>query len=186
MINAIADKFILVIFGFIESDHTCHVEMLENLKIVLGRVASSLEFTNIVEWAHKRNKFVRYDPVQVTVLDLLIILVLLVVKFPELVPAEANCILETLQAVQDRARVTALEGVRGITEWLKLIVIWFKELPGGLSLDLQDDNHESAHEKRTVCHLIIFVAAIMEKPVIFILRIGEETHELPDKLVNHG
>ena len=93
MIDAIADKFILIIFGFIESDHTCHVEMLENLKIVLRRVASSLKFTNIVEWAHKRNKFVRYDPVQVAVLNLLIILVLFVVKLPELVPAEANSVL---------------------------------------------------------------------------------------------
>lgn len=111
MIDAIADKLILVIFGFIESDNTCHVEMLENLKVVLRCVASSLELANVIEWAHEGNELVRYDPVQVTVFNLLVVLILLVIKLPEFVPAEAYGVLEALQAVQDRARVTALEGV---------------------------------------------------------------------------
>jgi hypothetical protein len=111
VIDAIADKFIFVIFGFIESDNARHIEMLENLKIVLRCVASSLELANIVEWTHEGNEFVRYDPVKVTVLDLLVIFILLVIKFPKFVPSEAYGVLEALQAVQDRARVTALEGV---------------------------------------------------------------------------
>ena len=111
MIDAIADKFILIIFGFIESDDARNVEMLENLKIVLRCVTSSLEFANVVEWTHERNKLIRYDPVEVTVLDLFIILILLVIELPELVPSQANCVFKALQAVQDRARVTALESV---------------------------------------------------------------------------
>jgi hypothetical protein len=160
--------------------------MLENLKIVLRCVASSLELANIVEWTHEGNEFVRYDPVKVTVLDLLVIFILLVIKFPKFVPSEAYGVLEALQAVQDRARVTALEGVWGITERLKLVVIRLKELPGCLSFHFEDDNHECTHEKSTVGHLVILVAAIMEKSVIFILRIGEETDELPDEFMNHG
>ena len=111
MIDTIADKFILIIFGFIESDDARNVEMLENLKIVLRCVTSSLEFANIVEWTHERNKFIWYDPVEVTILDLLIILILLIIELPELVLSQSNCVFEALQAVQDRARVTALESV---------------------------------------------------------------------------
>ena len=87
MVYSISDEFILIIFGFVESDHACYIEMLENLEVVFWCIASSFEFTNIVKWAHEGDEFVGYDPVQVTILDFFIIFVLLVVKFSELVPS---------------------------------------------------------------------------------------------------
>ena len=61
--------------------------MLENLQVVFGSVASSLKFANIVEWTHEGNELVWYDPVQISIFNLFIILVLLVVEFPEFIPS---------------------------------------------------------------------------------------------------
>lgn len=65
-------------------------------------------------------------------------------------------------------------------------MVRLEEFPGRLCLHLEDDNHECAHEEGTVSHLVILVAAVVEKSVVFVLRIGEETDELPYELVNHG
>lgn len=111
MIYPISDKFIFVVLGFVESNYTRYVEMLEDLQVVFRSVTPSLVFADVVEWAHERYEFIRYDPVQVPVLDFFVVFVLLVVEFPELVPSQANGVLETLQAVKNCAWVTALESI---------------------------------------------------------------------------
>lgn len=88
--------------------------------------------------------------------------------------------------MQDGTRVTALEGVRRITKRLKLVVVRFEELPGGFSLDFKYNDHKCSHQEGTVSHLVVLVAAVMEKSVVFVLGIGKEPYELPDELVNHG
>ena len=108
MIDAVAHKFLAIILGLIESNDARHVEMLEDLQVVLRRVAAPLELTNIIKWAHEGNKFVRDNPVEVAVLDFLIVFVLLVVKLAEIVPAEFNRELETLQAMLNSARIRAV------------------------------------------------------------------------------
>ena len=87
--------------------------------------------------------------------------------------------------MQDCAWITTLQSIRCITEWLKLVMIWLKKLPSRLSLDFENDYHKGTHEKGPISHFIIFIATIMEKSVIFVLRIGEQSDELPDELVNH-
>ena len=111
MINAFGQEGRAIILGFVESDNTRYIKMFEHLEVVLGGVAPPLVFADVVEWAHERYEFIRYDPVQVTVLDFLVVFVLLVVEFPELVPSQANGVLQSLQAMQNRARVAALEGI---------------------------------------------------------------------------
>ena len=111
MIYPISDKFIFVVLGLVESDYTRYVEVLEDLQVVFGSVTPPLVFADVVEWAHERYEFIRYDPVQVTVLDFLVVFVLLVVEFPELVPSQSNGVLQSLQTMKNRARIAALQGI---------------------------------------------------------------------------
>ena len=111
MIYLISDKFIFVILGLVESNYTRYVEVLEDLQVVFGSVTSPLVFTDVVEWTHERYEFIRYDPVQVTVLDFFVVFVLLVIKFPELVPSESNSVLQALEAMEDCTRIAALESI---------------------------------------------------------------------------
>ena len=100
--------------------------MLEHLQVVFRGITPSLVFADVIEWAHERYEFIRYDPVQVSILDFLVVFVLLVVEFSELVPSQTNGVLQTLKAMENCTRIVALEGIRGISEGLKLIVIRLK------------------------------------------------------------
>ena len=111
MIYPISDKFVFVVLGLVESNYTRYVEMLEDLQVVFGSVTPPFVFADVVEWAHERYEFIRYDPVQVTVLDFLVVFVLLVVEFPELVPSKSNGVLQSLQTMENRARIAALKGI---------------------------------------------------------------------------
>ena len=126
MIDAIADELIFVVLRFIKSNDSRHIEMLENLEIVFRGVSSPLKLANVVERSHEGNELVWDNPVEVSIFDLLVVLILLIIEFTELVPAESNCVFKALQAVQDRAGVTALQSVRCITERLELVVIGFE------------------------------------------------------------
>lgn len=108
MIYTISDEFILIVLGFVESDNTRYIKMFEHLEVVLGGVAPPLVFADVVEWTHERDKLIRDYPVQVTVLDFFVVLILFVVELSELVPSKTDCILQSLQAVKYRARITAL------------------------------------------------------------------------------
>ena len=87
MADAGFSELVLVILGFVESDDSCYIEVLEDLEIVLRRVASSVIPADIVERTHEGDELVGDDPVQVAILDLLVVLVLFVVELPEVVPA---------------------------------------------------------------------------------------------------
>jgi hypothetical protein len=50
--------------------------------------------------SHKSHKFARNDPVSVTVLDSLIVLIFLDIKRSEVVPLELDSVLEALKALQ--------------------------------------------------------------------------------------
>ena len=77
--------------------------MVEYLQVVLWCVSSSLVLVYIVKWTHECNKLSWDNPVQVTVLYFLIILVFFVIELLEIVPVELDGVLQALQAVEDGA-----------------------------------------------------------------------------------
>lgn len=63
---------------------------------------------SLINGPHESQKLARNDPVKISILDLLVMLVLFRVERLEVVPAETNPFLETLKAVQNGAFVIAL------------------------------------------------------------------------------
>jgi len=61
--------------------------MLEHLNVVFWSIAPLRLAGRSVNRPHKCDELIGNNPVQITVFDLLIVLVLFVVKVPELVPA---------------------------------------------------------------------------------------------------
>ena len=129
-----------------------HPEMPKHLKVVFWLVASSIR-ADLVDGTHEGNELVWNDPVQVSVLDLLVVLILFVVELAEVVPSMPDCDFEPLQAVEDAAAVGAVT-VAGVAERSETSLVRSKSFPSHLSRLLQDNNHEGAHQVGSVGLLI--------------------------------
>lgn len=58
--------------------------------------------------SHKSNKFTRYNPIEISVLNSLVVLVLLDIKRPKVIPAKPDGVFQPLQTMKQRAVVKAL------------------------------------------------------------------------------
>jgi hypothetical protein len=65
----------------------CNIKVLEDLKIIFWRVSPSLKRLRPIHWTHEGNELAGNDEVKVTIFKLFVILVLFVVKLPEVVPS---------------------------------------------------------------------------------------------------
>ena len=93
MIYTISDKFIFVVFGLIKSNYACNIKMFEHLKIILWSVASSLKFTYVVQGTHECDELIRYNPIQVTIFNFFVVLILFVVELSKFVPTQSDSVL---------------------------------------------------------------------------------------------
>ena len=64
----------------------CHAKVSKHLEVILRGVPSSV-WSILINWAHEGDELLGEDPIQVTILNFLIVLVLFVVKFPKVIPA---------------------------------------------------------------------------------------------------
>lgn len=78
MFNTVLNKLIPVILRFIKSDNMRNTEMFKDLDIIFGLVTPRLSF--IVDRSHKGDKFIRKDPIQITILYLFIVFILFWIK----------------------------------------------------------------------------------------------------------
>jgi len=175
VLHPILNKSHPIVLRFVESNNSGHVEVAKHLQVVFRSVATSLELVDVVQGSHECDELAGNDPVEVTVLDFLVVLVLLVVKIFEAVPAELDGVLQALQAVLDGAGVGAVERVGSVSERHKLIMVWLKQLPDGTGLDLQHDNHKCAHQEGGIGLLIKLVGTVMKQLVILVLRIAQQS-----------
>lgn len=90
--------------------------MLKHLNVIFGSVAHAIIVVIgkrwIVQWPHECHELAGDDPVEITVLELLVVLVLLIVEIFEAIPSELHGELETLPAVAKGARVEAFTVAR--------------------------------------------------------------------------
>lgn len=75
-----------VVVGFVEADNMCHAKVSKHLEVILWGVPSSV-WSILINWAHEGDELLGEDPIQVTILNFLIVLVLFVVEFPKVIPA---------------------------------------------------------------------------------------------------
>ena len=85
MLDATLEEPLPIILGFIQPHDMSYIEVLENLKVVLWRISSLVDF--LVHRPHEGNEFLGNDPVQVTIGNFLIVLVLIRIECLEIVPA---------------------------------------------------------------------------------------------------
>lgn len=90
-----------IILGFVEPHNMCYIKMLENLDIVLWGLGASLLSLGSVNWTHEGDELAGDDEVEVSVVELLVILVFFIVEFPEVVPSVAGSKLQAFEAVEN-------------------------------------------------------------------------------------
>lgn len=147
----------------------------------------SLALVSVLNWAHESDELAWDDPVEVTVFDSLVILVLLDVEGAEVVPAKSHGVLEALEAVEKRAVIEALP-LGGISVVLEEAVIWLELLIGCLCGHLEDDDHESSHQESAIGHFVprSIGAAVVEYPVLGVVLVSQKSCQLTSISMNHS
>ena len=197
MLHSLRQELTTVVLSLIQSDYSLDVPLFEDVSVLFRSVAGPLAGLSAVDGSHERGKLARYDPVDVSVLNPLIVLVLLDIESLEIVPPVLDALLEPLQAVQYRALVVAL-ALGGVTERDELPVVGLEGVKCFLRGQLQNDDHERAHQIGGICEFVRPIRAVVEDAVALVLvilksrglstywRYLEEAGELPGVAVDHG
>ena len=125
-------EVLLIILFFVKSDDSRYVDALKDISILVWVVAISLALVSVLDWSHECYELAWNNPVEVSVLNSLIVLVLLNVKGPEVIPPESYGILQSLQAVEQGTVVEAV-ALGGISVVLEQAVVWLELLICSLS-----------------------------------------------------
>lgn len=144
MFYSILGKFWFVVLGFVETHNKWHAHLFENRDVIFRSEGSVL--VSDIQWAWESDKFSRHNPVQITVLNLFIVLVLLDIERFIWIPTEGDGKLKTLEAVV----VSTFVGTSthsSIPVWQELIMVRLKCLPCLLSTLLEHDDHVCSHEE---------------------------------------
>ena len=95
MIDALVDKRVAVVLVIIQSYYFAYVQMLEDIHIRGSGVTISVNAVALVNWSHECHELSWNDPVQVTILNLLVVLVFFGIEGFEVIPTESDTFLET-------------------------------------------------------------------------------------------
>jgi len=115
-------KSLAIVLGFIESDDSLDIHSFENVYIFFRHESGPLARLSLVNRTHKSHKLTRNYPVQVSILNALVMLVLFDIKVLEVVPIMFDCELESLQTMQYSAvKVTVSFG--RISEWSHTMLV---------------------------------------------------------------
>jgi len=149
MLDSRVHKVILFVFYIVEANHFINTYVIEYINILLRMLPVSVLRIPVLDGAHECHKLARYDPIQVAVLDALVVFVFFDIKCPKIVPAKPHGVLEALQAMKQCAIVEAFALGR-VTVVLHHWMVRLKLCVGVFRLHLKYDYHECAHEESTV------------------------------------
>jgi hypothetical protein len=116
-----------VILLLVESNHALHIELLENLDILVRVMSISLVSVPLLDWAHECHKFTGNDPVEITVLNSLVLLVLLDIEGLEVIPLKLDGVFETLETLEETTLIKAVT-LGCITVGLEQPLVWLEYL----------------------------------------------------------
>lgn len=176
-----------IILDIVESYDLGDANVVEHVDVLVRVLAVPVLRVAVLNWAHEGHELARDDPVEVSVLNTLIVLVLLHVERAEVVPSEAHSILKSLQAVKQSAIVEALTLGR-VSVVAEKRVVWLELGVGVLRLHFEDDDHEGAHQEGTIHDLVSRVrrGAVVEDPILCEVLVAKETSQLTRESVDHG
>jgi hypothetical protein len=107
MIDAFGNETLRIILRVIQPNYLTDFQVLEDVDVRCGGVAIPMVLVSHIDGAHKGHELAGYDPVEVTILYLFVMLILLDVEGLEVVPAVLKSFLKPLKAVDDLALVIA-------------------------------------------------------------------------------
>lgn len=127
MSNAFLDEESFIVFFFVQSHHSLHIELLEYVDILVRVMAISLVSVSLLDGTHECHELAGNNPVKIAIFDSLVLLILLDVESSEVVPFELDGILQSLQALEDSTLVEAVS-LRGIPIGFEKLLIWLEDL----------------------------------------------------------
>ena len=89
MTDASLCKLRPLVLSFIQAHDMRDTEMTEHLQVILWGVTAAI-CSNLVNWSHKGDKLSWDYPVEITIFNFLIILILLVIEVSEVVPSKVD------------------------------------------------------------------------------------------------
>ena len=117
-----------------------------------------MDAISLINWTHEGHELAWDDPVQIAILNFLVVLVFLCIECLEVVPTEANTFLESFKTMKDCTFIEAI-AFAGVSKRLEIWLIDF-ELPVSLlRVHFKNDDHERAHQEAGICDLGIVSAA---------------------------
>ena len=175
--------YLSVVLLVVETDHKPHSEFLEGGHVVVRTEAELLYTVDAVNGSAKGQELVGNDPVHVSVLDLLVVLIVCHVEGRRVVPIQVYCPLQRFQTVRDlhcqllryRAlvRADAPHRVSVVHELLS-----FEGFPSVPGRPLQNNHRERPHQVRPVCLFLKVVSAVVVDLRLLVGRVFEQLVQL--------
>lgn len=134
-----------VVFSFVQADDLADAEVFKDINVAGSSVAIAMHGVARVNGTHESKELAWDDPIKITVLHLLVMLVLTGVECLEIVPSEFDSVLETFKAVQDGAFVLA-GATAGISVRVQVGLVLLEMSEGLMGVHLENHNHKGAHQ----------------------------------------
>ena len=87
MSDVLGEEGCAIVFSFVQTDHSADIQVLEDVNIAGSSVTISVYGVPLIDRSHEGQELAGDDPVEVAVLDLLVMLVLSCIKCLEVIPS---------------------------------------------------------------------------------------------------
>ena len=142
----------------IESYYFGHIQVIEDVDAAGCSMTISMDAVSLINWTHEGHELAWDDPVKISILNFLVVLVFFRIECLEVVPAEADTFLKSFKAMKNCTFVEAIT-FTGVSERLEIWVIDFELLVSLLRVHFEDNDHEGTHQEASICDLGIVATA---------------------------
>jgi len=184
--NSSVYKMRPIVFLVVESYHLRHADVVKNVDVFSRMLPIPMLSIPVFNWTHESHELTRDDPIQVTIFHALVVLVLFDIEGPEVIPSEADCVLEALQAVEEGAVVEALT-FGGVSVMSENWVVRLELRVCVLRLHFEYNDHKCSHEEGAVDEFVsgILRGAVVENLIFLEILVAKEASELSGEPVDH-
>ena len=135
-------EFFLIILWLIKSNDKGNTHFLKYGNIIFRSEWSI--FISDIQRPWEGNKFTGYSPVEISIFNFFIVLVLNHIKCIVVIPVQSDSKIKTFQTMFNCAFILACSHGR-ISKRSEFTMVWFKDLPGFISIFTKDNYHKSSH-----------------------------------------
>ena len=112
----------------------------------------SVDSVTLINWSHEGYELAGDDPVEITILNFLVVLIFFSIVILEIIPSKTKCFLESLKTMKNCTFVKAVT-LASISETFEIWLVEFELSKGNFCVHFEDYHHESAHEEASICNL---------------------------------